>query len=90
MVNAIDSMQFPDFYRGASFSKTAAKGGGVAIWCRNNIQAQGLDLQRFFIEKQFEICDISVEISNVRTLIFNCCSSCVNTDFKVFLINSAH
>lgn len=43
-----------------------------------------LHLQRFYIEKQFEICGISLRISYVRTLSLNCYRSCVNTDLKVF------
>nr|CAI5842554.1 unnamed protein product [Callosobruchus analis] len=72
-----------NFYLAASFCRQTYKGGGVAIWCRNIIVSDPIDLSRFCVEKCFEICAIRCQIAAINSIILNCYRSPINNSFYI-------
>uniref|UniRef100_A0A1Y1JUX8 Endonuclease/exonuclease/phosphatase domain-containing protein n=1 Tax=Photinus pyralis TaxID=7054 RepID=A0A1Y1JUX8_PHOPY len=54
----VGNVYFPGFKKASHYSRSTHKGGGVRIWCRENVDITPINLHSYCIEKTFEICGI--------------------------------
>lgn len=82
--DTIKHLNFENFYLGSYYCRKNTKGGGVAIWVTQEIDASVLDVSRFCVERCIEICAIRVNLGKVPVIIINCYRS-PSGDINVFL-----
>lgn len=63
---------FQNYNLSAGFCKTDHRGGGVAIWCKNIIECQTIDLKTYCVDKIVELCDVTFTINNLHYKIILC------------------
>lgn len=74
-----------DGYKLASFySRLNCKRGGVAIYIRNDLSYKPIDLKKYCFELDIEVCAISCNLSNAKTILLNCYRS-PDGNIKLFL-----
>ena len=81
----INFVNFTNFTPVASFCRTAFKGGGVAIWAKNNIHAVPINLDAFNEEKTIETCGVQWIPNKNTTIILLLCYRSPGTNFNYFL-----
>lgn len=69
---SIPSYQIDGYELSSSYSRTDRRRGGVAIYTRKDISCKSIDLNKFCIELDIEVCAISCNIFSKKTIILNC------------------
>lgn len=70
--DSINALHFSGYKLISFYCRTSFKGGGVAIWAKNGLEVNSIDLTPFCTEKHFEACALKWNDNNVNTLILNC------------------
>lgn len=89
-IDSIKMKQINGFSLSSFFCRNVYEKGGVAIYSKLNLNVHKINLDRYCIDKHFEICAISYKDScrNSTTIILTCYRSPTG-DIKIFLTNIA-
>lgn len=52
------------YVRGSHFNRSSRKGGGVAIWHKEDLAIKHIILDNFCIEGQFEVCGVEWSVDS--------------------------
>lgn len=69
---SINSYQVDGYNLANSYSRVNRIRGGVAIYVRSDISYKPIDLNKFCLELDIEVCAISCHIYNKKTILLNC------------------
>lgn len=71
-LDILQNIVIPGFNLGSQYCRTNKLKGGVAIWVKQQIDVVEIDLSKYCIEQDFEICAVSYEINKCKFVIANC------------------
>lgn len=67
--DALRVIYFPSFKLCSSFSRTTMRGGGTAIWGKNNLSVKPIILDSFCMEGIFESCGIRWKVADDKSMV---------------------
>lgn len=82
--DSYNTFYFTNYQLAAHFYRRNRLRGGVGIWLRRNLNFETLNLEKFCIELDVEVCGVMCEIGS-HELIVLCCYRSPDGNFDIFL-----
>lgn len=83
---AINFCKIDGFDLSSYYCRTIHKSGGVGIWTESNCKSKSIDVAKFCVELDFEVCAVLCQVKHTDYIVINCYRSPTG-DPNVFLRN---
>lgn len=80
----MESLNFNNFALASHYCRQESRGGGVGIWTRLHVDSDPLNIERFCIEKVFEVCGVTCNLEGFIYVIL-CCYRSPSANWQAFL-----
>ncbi|CAH1961653.1 unnamed protein product [Acanthoscelides obtectus] len=80
---SLNNFVIGNFQLVSSYFRSSYKGGGLVIYCRNDVVAKPIDVSQFSLDKNIELCAIQFSNGGIRSIIILCYRS-PSGDMKIF------